>query len=115
MAEIAPIRPLDEAAALDWLRSQPGGRTNLPAAELGRRWGWHRQRAGRRLKAWARAGLVIRRGNFVTVADGARVRPAKAGPVTHSSGAKGREFVVIERQLARPGPDRKTGSTQTFP
>ena len=39
MAEIAPIRPLDEAAALDWLRSQPGGRINLPAAELGRRWG----------------------------------------------------------------------------
>ena len=22
---IAPIRPLDEAAALDWLRAQPGG------------------------------------------------------------------------------------------
>ena len=43
MAEIAPIRPLDEAAALDWLRSQPGGRTNLPAAELGRRWGWPRE------------------------------------------------------------------------
>jgi hypothetical protein len=37
MAEIAPIRPLDEAAAPDWLRGQPGGRINLPAAELGRR------------------------------------------------------------------------------
>jgi hypothetical protein len=35
MAEIGPIRPLNEAAALDWLRSQPGGRINLPAAELG--------------------------------------------------------------------------------
>ena len=52
---ITPIRPLDEAAALDWLRSQPGGRTNLSAAELGRRWGWHRQRAGRRIKAWQKS------------------------------------------------------------
>ena len=34
MAEIALIRPPEEAAALDWLRSQPGGRINLPAAEL---------------------------------------------------------------------------------
>jgi hypothetical protein len=51
MAEIALIRPLDETAALDWLRSQPGGRINLTAAELGRRWGWQRQRTGRRLKA----------------------------------------------------------------
>jgi hypothetical protein len=31
---VTPIRPLDEAAALAWLKSQPGGRTNLPAAEL---------------------------------------------------------------------------------
>src|SRR5258707_2930802 len=83
---VTPLRPLDEAAALDWLRSQPGGRTNLPAAELGRRWGWHRQR----LKAWARAGLVIRRGNFVTVADGARVTPAQAGPVTRPVTRPGR-------------------------
>jgi len=59
MPDIAPIRPLDEAAALEWLRCRPGGRTNLPAAELGRRWGWQRQRATRRLKAWQKAGLVI--------------------------------------------------------
>jgi len=82
MAEIAPIRPLDEGAALDWLRSQPGGRTNLPAAELGRRWGWHRQRTGRRLKAWTKAGFITRRGNIVTVAGDALVTPPKAGPVT---------------------------------
>src|SRR5260370_36346860 len=70
MPNIAPIiRPLDEAAALEWLRSQPGRRTNLPAAELGRRWGWQRQRASRRLKAWQKAGLVTRRGNVITVAD----------------------------------------------
>jgi hypothetical protein len=69
MLDIAPLRPLDEAAALEWLRSRPGGRTSLPAAELGRRWGWHRQRANRRVKAWQKAGLVTRRGNVITAAD----------------------------------------------
>jgi hypothetical protein len=99
-AEVAPIRPLDETAALDWLRSQPGGRTKLSAAELGRRWGWHRQRAGRRLEAWAKAGLVTRRGDTVTVADestalsptavtsrkATRVTPAVTPVVTPSAG-----------------------------
>jgi hypothetical protein len=80
MAEIALIRPLDEAAAFDWLRSQPGGRINLAAAELGRRWGWQRQRTGRRLKAWTKASLITRRGNIISVAD-ASVTPPKAGPV----------------------------------
>ena len=69
MPDIAPIRPLDEAAALEWLRGQPGMRTNLPAAELGRRWGWRQQRASRRLKAWQKAGLVTRRGNVIAAAD----------------------------------------------
>jgi len=77
MAEIAPIRPFDEAAALDWLRSQPGGRINLPAAELGRRWGWQRQRTGRRLKAWTKAGLIARRGNIITVPDASVTPPWK--------------------------------------
>jgi hypothetical protein len=79
MAEIAPIRPLDEAAALDWLRAQPGGRTKLSAAELGRRWGWHRQRAGRRIKAWQKSGLVTRRGTTVAaVVDSAPAAAPKA-------------------------------------
>jgi hypothetical protein len=63
MHDIAPIRALDEAAALEWLRRQPGRRTNLPAAELGRQWGWQRQRASWRLKAWQKASLVTRCGN----------------------------------------------------
>ena len=66
-------RPLDEAAALEWLRSQPGGRTTLPAAELGRRWGWHRQRAGRQLKAWAKAGLVTLRGDATRLSRNSRI------------------------------------------
>jgi len=69
MPYIEPIRPLDEVAALEWLRCQPGRRTTLPAAELGRRWGWQRQRAGRRLKAWQKAGLVTRCGNVVMITD----------------------------------------------
>src|SRR5258706_16349872 len=69
MSNVAPIRPLDEAAALEWLRGQPGRRTSLPTAELGRCWGWQRQRANRRLKAWQKAGLVTRCGNVIMVAD----------------------------------------------
>jgi hypothetical protein len=60
MRDIALIRRLDEAAALELLRWQLDRCTNLPAAELGRRWGWQRQRASRRLKAWQEAGLLTR-------------------------------------------------------
>jgi hypothetical protein len=77
-AKIAPLHPLDEAAALDWLRSQPGGTVTLTGAELGRRWGRHRQWVRRRLAAWAKAGLVTLRGNTVTAAD---VTPVPEVPV----------------------------------
>jgi len=74
-ANVTPIRPLDEAGALAWLRSQPGGRTNLPAAELARRWGWQRYNVSRRLQRWSRDGLVARRGRTLTAID---VASAKA-------------------------------------
>lgn len=63
---VTPIRSLDEEAAIAWLRAQPGGRAKLSDAELGRRWGWKRQRVGRRIKAWSKEGRVTRRGNTVT-------------------------------------------------
>jgi hypothetical protein len=104
---IKPIRPLDETAALDWLRSQPGGRTKLSAAELGRRWGWHRQRAGRRLKAWQKSGLVTRRGNTVAAvvesvpaaAPKAATRPVHVTPqvipaVTLSAGLDAAAYIA---------------------
>jgi hypothetical protein len=73
-AEIAPLKPMDEAAALAWLRSQPHGRTNLLPAALGERWGWHALVVGRRLKAWERAGLIKRtRGGKITVVDGTEI------------------------------------------
>jgi hypothetical protein len=76
-ATITPIVPLTEDGALDWLRTQPGGRVTATAAELGRRSGWHRQRVGRRLTAWAKSGLVALHGKTVTV-----VEPALLVPVT---------------------------------
>jgi hypothetical protein len=51
------VHALDEAGALAWLRAQPSGRVTATAAELGRRWGWHNQRVGRRLTAWWPATL----------------------------------------------------------
>jgi hypothetical protein len=66
---VTPIRPLDEAAALAWLKTQPGGRTDLPAAELARRWGWQRYTVTRRLQRWSRDGLVVRRSRFIIAAD----------------------------------------------
>jgi hypothetical protein len=70
MPDIAPVRPRNDAAALEWLRGQPSRRTNFPTAELGRQWGWQRRRQPR-LKAWQKAGLVTRHGNVFTVADSA--------------------------------------------
>ncbi len=58
-ARIAPIIPLDEAGPLDWLWVQPGGRFEATATELGRRWGWHRQRVGRQLAVWAKASFHV--------------------------------------------------------
>jgi len=38
-AEVAPVRPLDDEAALAWLRSQPGARTSQRPFELAQRFG----------------------------------------------------------------------------
>jgi hypothetical protein len=74
ITNVVPVRPLDEAAALDWLRTQPGGSTTLPAAALARRWGWNERRTRRRLDAWQKSGHVRRRGRAV-MAVGGDVRP----------------------------------------
>jgi hypothetical protein len=63
---VVPIRPFEEEAAIAWLRAQPGGRTDLSDADLGRRWGWNRKRVGRRLRGWNKAGLVTRKGGVTT-------------------------------------------------
>jgi hypothetical protein len=66
--DIVPVRPLDEAQALAWLRRQPGGRTTLSGAELGRRWGWPPYRISRRLQQWTKAGTISRRGRAISCA-----------------------------------------------
>jgi hypothetical protein len=82
---VTPIRRLDDEAALAWLRAQPGGRTKLSDAELGRRWGWKRQRVGRRVKAWVKDGRISRRGNTITYTPVAGAEPAtQAEPVPPS-------------------------------
>jgi hypothetical protein len=67
---IVPVRPLSDEAALEWLQSQPGSSTTLPAAALARRWGWPEHRARRRLDTWQKAGLVRRRGRVVSAVWG---------------------------------------------
>src|SRR2546422_77648 len=81
---VQPIRTIDDEAAIDWLRAQPGGRTKLSDAELAPRWGWKRQRVGRRVKAWAREGRIPRRGKTITCADLGAVVPSAVPPLVPS-------------------------------
>jgi hypothetical protein len=67
MTETVPARPFEDIEALAWLRSQPDGRVTASAAELGRRWGWNRMRAGRRLRAWQKAGHIRRNAGEIMV------------------------------------------------
>src|SRR5689334_4908712 len=55
-AAVVSIRALSEDQALAWLRAQ--GRVTVTAAELGRRWNWHRQRVGRKLRTWHSRGDI---------------------------------------------------------
>ena len=67
MTETVPARPFDDMEALAWLRSQPDGRVTASAAELGRRWGWNRMWAGRRLRVWQEAGHIRRNAEAIIV------------------------------------------------
>lgn len=69
MAEVVALRTLSDSEALEWLRSQPGGRTTLRPVDLAQRWGWPQYRVTRRLQKWSQDGLVTRRGNVLRTAD----------------------------------------------
>src|SRR5215470_11680704 len=60
-------KELSDSEALDWLRSQPGGRATANHGVLAERWGWSRYRVARRLKMWQAAGLIIRYRKVLTV------------------------------------------------
>jgi len=108
---VTPIRPFEDAEALSWLKSQPGGYTNLPAAELARRWGWGRHKPARRLEAWQKAGLITRHGNTVTAVDATpatlvpAVAPDATSPVT--------SLALVARVAPNPvtASERNTGVT----
>jgi hypothetical protein len=117
---VTPIRPVDDEAALAWIRAQPSGRTKLSDAELGRRWGWNRKRVGRRLKAWAKSGRVTRRGDVTTAnppgTNGKAVPPRQAkavtGPVPPLVPPQDMQFVpppVPPQDMPIPSPDKRGG------
>ncbi len=66
MFDIAPVRPLHEAAALYWLRRHPGSRTDLFRGRARPMAAVARQPA---CESLAKAGFVTRRGNVITIAD----------------------------------------------
>jgi hypothetical protein len=65
-ADVVPVRPLDDEAALAWLKGQPGSRTDLRPFQLAEAWDWEQRRVNRRLKQWERDGLIARRGDAIS-------------------------------------------------
>lgn len=96
MTETLPPHPFDEEEALAWLRSQPDGRVTASAAELARRWGWNRMRAGRRLRVWQEAGLIRRNAEAIIVT--ASVTP----PVTEAVGVTVMPDAMVTRRSMTP-------------
>jgi hypothetical protein len=66
---VTALRPLSDSEALDWLRSQPGGRISAKPGALGRRWNWHHRKVSGRLSVWSRQGLITKRRNSIAVVD----------------------------------------------
>jgi hypothetical protein len=113
---VSPIRPLDDEAALAWLKAQPGGRTSLRPFELAQRFGWPQYRVNRRLKQWSREGLVVRRGNVVKAAD--TDAPETQGNALPKSAAEPVQFVdntPEKRALELLGDAASGGSDLALP
>src|SRR6516165_9613378 len=94
MTEVIPSRPFDDMEALAWLRSQPDGRVTASAAELARQWGWNRMRAGRRLRAWQRAGHIRRNAEEIVVTTA--VTSAVTGAVGDRTAVTRRAMTSVE-------------------
>jgi hypothetical protein len=94
MIEAVPSRPFDDMEALAWLRSQPDGRVTASAAELARQWGWNRMRAGRRLRAWQRAGHIRRNAEEIVVTTA--VTSAVTGAVGDRTAVTRRAMTSVE-------------------
>ncbi len=102
---VTALRPLSDEEALAWLKSQ--GKITMRPAELGRRFGWTRQRTGRRLDAWKEAGQIKRRGHTIIAdvdADKGRTLSAQTpGQKLHGSADKGR---TATRTRSPQAPER---------
>jgi hypothetical protein len=105
LGEVLPIRPLTEGAALDWLRGQPGGRTTLSGAEIGRRWGWDRRRVSRRLREWKRAGVIKARGSTIMVVDNAPAMGAERA--TSDATTPGDVARIVPSDVASPESEKR--------
>jgi len=115
-AEIAPLHPFDEAAALEWLRNQPDGRTKLMPAELGQRWGWNALTVGRRLSKWKKAGIITRRGDVIKVVNGADAGEVLAPRPAARPKAAPRPALVRERgSFPLPVPIAQAPIHEAFP
>jgi hypothetical protein len=126
------LRPLEEAAALEWLKAQPDGRTAASQAELARRWGLSRHQVSRRITSWMKRGLVRKDKGGALVAtqsterraqDGAsaeHVRPTSAparkaeqppapDPAHARPGCAAQAVDVLEEKPRAPTPAHHTG------
>jgi hypothetical protein len=62
-------KPFTDDEVLHWLRSQPGGGTDLSQKALAGLWQWRPQRVSKRLQAWQDAGTIVREGKLLRLAD----------------------------------------------
>jgi hypothetical protein len=92
---ITPIRPMDEAGALAWLRDQPGSRTDLPQAELARRWACQPYTVSRWLQRWRRDGVVAQQGRSIVAVE---IEPPQAAQAATSR----LQQVEIKEELTDP-------------
>jgi hypothetical protein len=96
-ADIAPLRPFDDAAAIEWLRAQ-GGSTKLKPGELGKLWGWDKMAVGRRLAFWERRSLIARKRGTITVLDASPANGATVPAVKPAGRPKASQRPPLARE-----------------
>jgi hypothetical protein len=94
------ISPLDEAAALDYLRRE--GRIEAASiTALGKAWGWKRERTSKALIRWEGAGRIEREegtgGNVI-------IRIPEAVPAPVPAGNPGVPALIVEKPAGVPAP-----------
>jgi hypothetical protein len=101
-ADVAPIRPLDDDAALAWLRAQPGSRTDLRPYQLAAEWGWEQWRVNRRLGRWERDGLIVRRGDAISL-----LLEAASESASGAAESRVQPFALANENLLLEAPEKQ--------